>query len=73
MNRQKYRTNEFMILVIKLFVAFFALIALGVMSDIILKTLNINTTLFAGVIEVIVFIYFAVKLMLKIYKRLFTL
>lgn len=51
----------FMILVIKLFVAFFALIALGVMSDIILKTLNINTTLFAGVIEVIVFIYFAVK------------
>lgn len=73
MNRQKYRTNEFMILVIKLFVVFFALIALGVMSDIILKTLNINTTLFAGVIEVIVFIYFAVKLMLKIHKRLFTL
>ena len=69
MNRQKYRTNEFMILVIKLFVAFFALIVLGVMSDIILKTLNINTTLFAGVIEVIVFIYFAVKLMLKIYKK----
>ena len=58
-----------MILVIKLFVAFFALIALGVMSDIILKTLNINTTLFAGVIEVIIFIYFAVKLMLKIYKK----
>lgn len=73
MNRQKYRTNEFMILVIKLFVIFFALIALGVMSDIILKTLNINTTLFAGVIEVIVFIYFAVKLMLKNYKRLFTM
>ncbi len=68
-----YRRNIFMILVIKLFVVFFALIALGVMSDIILKTLNINTTLFAGVIEVIVFIYFAVKLMLKIYKRLFTL
>ena len=62
-----------MILVIKLFVVFFALIALGVMSDIILKTLNINTTLFVGVIEVIVFIYFAVKLMLKIHKRLFTL
>ena len=58
-----------MILVIKLLAAFFALIALGVMSDIILKTLNINTTLFAGVIEVIVFIYFAVKLMLKIYKK----
>lgn len=68
-----YRRNVFMILVIKLFVAFFALIALGVMSDIILKTLNINTTLFAGVIEVIVFIYFAVKLTLKIHKRLFTL
>lgn len=68
-----YRRNIFMILVIKLFVVFFALIALGVMSDIILKTLNINTTLFAGVIEVIVFIYFAVKLMLKIHKRLFTL
>ena len=58
-----------MILVIKVFIAFLALIMLGVMSDIILKTLNINTTLFAGVIEVIVFIYFAVKLMLKIYKK----
>ena len=68
-----YKRNIFMILVIKVFVAFLALIALGVMSDIILKTLNINTTLFAGVIEVIVFIYFAVKLMLKIHKRLFTL
>ena len=64
-----YRRNIFMISVIKLFVAFFALIALGVMSDIILKTLNINTTLFAGVIEVIIFIYLAVKLMLKIYKK----
>ena len=64
-----YKRNIFLILVIKVFVAFFALIALGVMSDIILKTLNINTTLFAGVIEVIVFIYFAVKLMLKIYKK----
>lgn len=62
-----------MILVIKVLAAFFALIALGVMSDIILKTLNINTTLFAGVIEVIVFIYLAVKLMLKNYKRLFTM
>lgn len=69
MNRQKYRTNKFMILVIKLFVAFFALIALGVMSDIILKTLNVNTTLFAGVVEVIAFIYLAAKLMLKIYKK----
>ena len=58
-----------MILVIKLFVAFFALIALGVMSDIILKTLNVNTTLFAGVVEVIAFIYLAAKLMLKIYKK----
>lgn len=69
MNRQKYRTNEFMILVIKLFVVFFALIALGVMSDIILKTLNINTTLFAGVIEVIVFIYFTMKFVSKNYKK----
>lgn len=64
-----YKRNIFMILVIKLFVAFFALIALGVMSDIILKTLNVNTTLFAGVVEVIAFIYLAAKLMLKIYKK----
>ena len=67
-----YRRNIFMILVIKLLAAFLALIMLGIMSDIILKTLNINTTLFAGVIEVIVFIYLTVKLMLKIYKRLCT-
>lgn len=58
-----------MILVIKVLAAFFALIVLGVMSDIILKTLNVNTTLFAGLVEVIVFIYFAIKLMLKIYKK----
>ena len=58
-----------MILVIKLFVAFFALIALGVIGDIVLRMLNINTTLFAGLVEVIVFIYLAVKLMLKIYKK----
>lgn len=62
-----------MILVIKLFVAFFALIALGVMSDIILKTLNINTILFAGLVEVIVFTYFTVKFVLKNHRRLFTL
>lgn len=67
-----YRRNIFMILVIKLLAAFLALIMLGIMSDIILKTLNINITLFAGVIEVIVFIYLTVKLMLKIYKRLCT-
>lgn len=67
------RRNIFMILVIKVLAVFLALIMLGVIGDIILKTLNINTTLFAGVIEVIVFIYFAVKLMLKIHKRLFTL
>lgn len=72
MNRQKYRTNEFMMLVIKVFVAFFGLIALGIVSDIVLGMLNINTTLFAGVIEVIIFIYLAVKLMLKIHKRLCT-
>ena len=64
-----YRRNIFMILVIKLFVAFFALIALGVISDIVLRMLNINTTLFAGLVEVIIFIYLAVKLMLKIYKK----
>ena len=64
-----YRRNIFMILVIKLFVAFFALIALGVIGDIVLRMLNINTTLFAGLVEVIVFIYFAIKLMLKIYKK----
>lgn len=58
-----------MILVIKVLAVFLALIMLGVIGDIVLKTLNINTTLFAGVIEVIVFIYFAVKLMLKIYKK----
>lgn len=62
-----------MILVIKLFVAFFALIALGVMSDIILKTLNVNTTLFAGLVEIVVFIYFTTKFVLKNHKRLFTL
>lgn len=73
MKTKTYRRNIFMILVIKLFVAFFALIALGVMSDIILKTLNINTTLFAGVIEVVVFIYFTTKFVLKNHKRLFTL
>jgi len=69
MKTKMYKRNIFMILVIKLFVAFFALIALGVMSDIILKTLNVNTTLFAGVVEVIAFIYLAAKLMLKIYKK----
>ena len=69
MKTKIYKRNIFMILVIKLFVAFFALIALGVMSDIILKTLNVNTTLFAGVVEVIAFIYLAAKLMLKIYKK----
>lgn len=69
MNRQKYRTNEFMILVIKLFVAFFALIALGVMGDIVSRMLNVNSTLVAGLVEVVVFIYLAAKLMLKIYKK----
>jgi hypothetical protein len=73
MKTKMYRRNIFMILVIKLFVAFFALIALGVMSDIILKTLNINTTLFAGLVEVIVFTYFTVKFVLKNHRRLFTL
>lgn len=62
-----------MILVIKLLAAFFALIMLGVIGDIILRVLNVNNTLFAGLIEVVVFIYLAVKLMLKNYKRLFTM
>ena len=64
-----YRRNIFMILVIKLFVAFFALIMLGVMGDIVSRMFNMNNTLIAGLVEVVVFIYFAVKLMLKIYKK----
>lgn len=64
-----YRRNIFMILVIKLLVAFLALIMLGIMSDIILKTLNINTTLFAGLVEVVVFIYFTIKFVSKNYKK----
>lgn len=62
-----------MILVIKLFVSFLALIMLGVVGDIVSGMLNANNTLIAGLVEVIVFIYLVVKLMLKIYKRLFTL
>lgn len=58
-----------MILVIKLLAAFLALIMLGVMADIISRMLNINNTLFAGLVEVVVFIYLAVKLMLKNYKK----
>lgn len=73
MKTKMYKRNIFMILVIKVFVAFFALIALGVMSDIILKTLNVNTTLFAGLVEIVVFIYFTTKFVLKNHKRLFTL
>lgn len=68
-----YKRNIFMILVIKVFVAFLALIMLGIISDIVSRMFNMNNTLFAGLVEVIVFIYFAVKLMLKIHKRLFTL
>ena len=73
MKTKMYRRNIFMILVIKVLATFLALITLGVISDIALRTLNINTTLFAGLVEVIVFIYLAVKLMLKNYKRLFTM
>lgn len=58
-----------MILVIKLLAAFFALIMLGVIGDIILRVLNVNNTLIAGLVEVVVFIYLAVKLMLKNYKK----
>lgn len=58
-----------MILVIKVFVAFLALIMLGVIGDIVSRMLNVNSTLVAGLVEVVVFIYLAVKLMLKIYKK----
>ena len=58
-----------MILVIKVFIAFLALIMLGVMGDIVSRMLNVNSTLVAGLVEVVVFIYLAVKLMLKIYKK----
>lgn len=69
MKTKMYRRNIFMILVIKLLAAFFALIALGVMGDIISRMLNVNNTLVAGLVEVVVFIYLAVKLMLKNYKK----
>lgn len=64
-----YKRNIFMILVIKVFVAFLALIMLGVIGDIVSRMLNVNSTLVAGLVEVVVFIYLAVKLMLKIYKK----
>ena len=64
-----YKRNIFMSLVIKVFVAFLALIMLGVMGDIVSRMLNVNSTLVAGLVEVVVFIYLAVKLMLKIYKK----
>ena len=63
------KRNIFMILVIKVLAAFFALIMLGVIGDIVSKMLNVNNTLFAGLVEVVVFIYLAVKLMLKNYKK----
>lgn len=62
-----------MILVIKLFVAFLALIMLGVMGDIASRMLNANNTLIAGLVEVVVFICFTTKFVLKNHKRLFTL
>ena len=73
MKTKMHRRNIFMILVIKVLAAFFALIMLGVMADIVSRMLNVNNTLFAGLVEVVVFIYLAVKLMLKNYKRLFTM
>jgi hypothetical protein len=69
MKTKMYKRNIFMILVIKVFVAFLALIMLGVMGDIVSRMLNVNSTLVAGLVEVVVFIYLAVKLMLKIYKK----
>ena len=68
-----YKRNIFMILVIKVFVAFLALIMLGVMGDIVSRMLNVNSTLIAGLVEVVVFIYFTTKFVLKNHKRLFTL
>ena len=69
MKTKMYKRNIFMILVIKVFVAFLALIMLGIMGDIVSRMLNVNSTLVAGLVEVVVFIYLAVKLMLKIYKK----
>lgn len=69
MKTKMQKRNMFMILVIKLLAAFLALIMLGVIGDIILRVLNVNNTLFAGLVEVVVFIYLAVKLMLKNYKK----
>lgn len=68
-----YRRNVFMILVIKVFVAFLALIMLGIISDIVSRMFNMNNTLIAGLVEVVVFIYFTTKFVLKNHKRLFTL
>lgn len=73
MKTKMYKRNIFMILVIKLFVVFFALIALGVMGDIVSRMFNMNNTLIAGLVEVVVFIYFTTKFVLKNHKRLFTL
>lgn len=58
-----------MILVIKVFVAFLALIMLGVVGDIISRMLSMNNTLIAGLVEVIVFIYFTMKFVSKNYKK----
>lgn len=69
MKTKMYRRNIFMILVIKLLIAFIALIMLGVMGDIISKMLNVNNTLVAGLVEVVVFIYFTAKFVSKNYKK----
>ena len=66
------RRNIFMILVIKALAAFSALIMLGIMGDIVSRMLNINNTLVAGLVEVVVFIYFTAKFVSKIIRRLFT-
>ena len=64
-----YRRNIFMILVIKALAAFLALIMLGIMGDIVSRMLNINNTLVAGLVEVVVFIYFMAKFVSKNYKK----
>ena len=69
MKTKTYRRNIFMILVIKVFVAFLALIMLGVVGDIISRMLSMNNTLIAGLVEVIVFIYFTMKFVSKNYKK----
>lgn len=69
MKTKMYRRNVFMILVIKVLAAFLALIMLGVMGDIVSRMFNMNNTLIAGLVEVVMFIYFTMKFVSKNYKK----